>query len=159
MRLIPKGGNDEVNTPNDLARDIVAYFNPKGRIIEPCSGDGVFLNFLPNADWCEIKKGRDFLLWEGEYDWAITNPPYSKIRKFLLRCYKLKIPKIVFLCPTNHILGLKARIRDMHENNYGVKEILLVDTPKEFPQSGFQLSVNFIELGYEGDIVLRNFYV
>jgi hypothetical protein len=42
----------------------------------------------------------------------------------------------------------------MQENGYGVKEIILIDTPKEFPQSGFQWSVNHIKKDYKGKITI-----
>lgn len=161
--LNPKGGNDVIYTPRPLAKKIVEYYNPKGRLLEPCSGDGSFLDYMGEADWYEITKGRDFLKYEVKnnnffiYDWAITNPPFSKIRKFLQHLYKLKVKNIVFLCPINHILGLKARIKDMEDNGYRVKEIILIDTPKEFPQSGFQWSVNHIKKGYKGKIEIKRF--
>lgn len=156
MKLNPKGGNDKVYTPDYLAKYIVEYFKPQGTILEPCCGDGVFLKYM-KADWCEIDKGKDFFDYNIEnIDWVITNPPFSKIRQFLLYCYKLKVKNIVFLCPINHIMGLKARWRDMMENNYGIKEIILIDTPKEFPQSGFQWGINHIQKNYNGLLNLTN---
>lgn len=151
MRLNPNGGNDKIYTPNKLARFIIEHYKPVGRILEPSSGNGVFLKHM-KADWYEIDKGKDFFDCEKTYDWAITNPPFSKIRKFLQHLYKLKVKNIVFLCPTNHIIGLKARLNDMLENGYGIKEIICIDTPKEFPQSGFQWSVNYIKMGYNGKL-------
>jgi len=144
MKLNPKGGNDVVMTPEPLAKWIVNYFKPKGKLLEPCCGDGVFLKYMKGADWCEISEGKDFFDYTKTADWVITNPPFSKIRTFLQHCYKLKVKNIVFLCPTNHITGLKARWNDMLEAGYMVKEIILIDTPKEFPQSGFQWSVNLL---------------
>jgi len=44
----------------------------------------------------------------------------------------------------------------MEKENYGIKEILLIDTPKEFPQSGFQWSINYIKKDYNGDISLKH---
>lgn len=155
MKLIPKNGNDKVYTPDILAERIIQEYKPTGKIVEPCSGEGGFLKYLPNADWYEIDKGKDFFNCRNPYDWAITNPPFSKIRQFLQHLYKLKVKNIVFLCPLNHILGLKARIRDMQENGYGIKEIILIETPKEFPQSGFQWSVNYIKKGYKGKIRIK----
>ena len=38
---------------------MVEFFKPSGRILEPCKGDGVFLKYLPSAEWCEIQEGRD----------------------------------------------------------------------------------------------------
>jgi len=151
--LNPKGGNDNVNTPEYLAKYIVDYFNPSGFLLEPCKGSANFLKFMPSADWCELSEGKDFFDYKKEnVDWVITNPPFSKIRKFLQHCYELKVKNIVFLCPTNHILGLKARIIDMMDGGYGIKEIILIKTPKEFPQSGFQWSINHIKKGYVGYI-------
>ena len=147
--LNPNGGNDRVYTPDYLAGYIINHFKPTGKLLEPCCGEGVFLKYM-KADWYEIDKGRDFFDCKKTYDWAITNPPFSKIRKFLLHLYKLKVKNIVFLCPTNHILGLRARLDDMSDNSYGIKKIVLINTPKEFPQSGFQWSINYIKLNYSG---------
>jgi len=151
MSLIPKGGNDKVYTPDYLAKYIVEHFIPTGKIVEPCSGDGVFLKYM-KGDWYEIDKGKDFFDCKDTYDWAITNPPFSQMRQFLKHLYKLKVKNIVFLCPTNHIIGMKARNRDMLESGYKIKEIIFIDTPKEFPQSGFQWSINHIKLNYKGGI-------
>lgn len=152
MKLNPSGGNDRVYTPNKLAKSITSYFTIYGEVVEPCCGNGSFLKYLPNADWYEIDKGKDFFECKEYYDWSITNPPFSKIRKFLQHHYQLGIKNIVFLCPLNHIIGLKARLNDMFSNGYSVREIILIDTPKEFPQSGFQWAVTHIKKGYVGDI-------
>lgn len=154
--LNPKGGNDCVYTPEHLAKHIIDYFKPTGKLLEPCSGNGAFLKFMHNADWCEIDRGKDFFDYHKTADWAITNPPFSKIRKFLQHLYGLDIKNIVLLCPTNHIIGLKARNQDMIKAGYGIKEIIFIDTPKEFPQSGFQWSINYIKRGHEGKIILTN---
>jgi hypothetical protein len=45
----------------------------------------------------------------------------------------------VTLTTVNHVISLKARLRDIKEAGYFVREILFMDTPKEFPQSGFAL--------------------
>jgi hypothetical protein len=58
---IPLDPGDVVYTPDWVARDMVEFFKPSGRILEPCKGDGVFLKYLPpHAEWCEIQEGRDF---------------------------------------------------------------------------------------------------
>lgn len=149
-----KGGNDIFYTSDKLAKYIVDYFKPTGNIVEPSSGGGVFLKYM-NADWYEIEKGKDFFDCNTTYDWAITNPPFSKIRDFLLHLYKLKTKNIVFLCPIGHIMSFKARQNDMYNNEYGVKEILLINTPKEFPQSGFQWGIIHIQNKYKGQITIN----
>jgi hypothetical protein len=143
--LIPKGGNDKVYTPVDLAGDIVSHFHPQGRILEPCRGSGAFTLFMPGCDWCEIDNGIDFMEFdEGHYDWIITNPPWSKFREFLVRSMQMA-DNIVFLAPVN-AFWLKARIRDIEAFNFLFVEICMVDTPpKPWPQSGFQLAATHIK--------------
>ena len=153
MRLIPTNTkrNDCVQTPIELADMIVRRFKPTGRILEPCKGDGNFLKVLPaNTEWCEILEGKDFFDYNDSVDWIITNPPYSKMRSFIQKAMEVS-DNIVFLTTINH-LWLKARLRDIRERNFGVREIMIFDTPKSFPPSGFQIGVFHLQKNYIGDI-------
>ena len=141
--------NDVVYTPDLLARKIVSHFKPTGKILEPCCGDGAFLRHLRNADWCEIEKGVDFFDYQGHYDWIMTNPPWSKVRDFLKHSMEVA-DNIVFLMTVNHAFT-KARVRDVGRNGFTIKEIALVESPKEFPQSGFQLAaIHYAKGGFFG---------
>lgn len=129
-QLIPTGTkrNDCVQTPVELALDIVNHFKPQGKILEPCKGDGSFIQAFetynlisqlsnPNQSdlewaWTEIKEGKDFFNWEDKVDWIITNPPYSKMRLFMQHSMKVS-DNIVFLTTINH-LWLKARKPTVH---------------------------------------------
>lgn len=146
--------NDDIETPTWLARALVDYFKPTGRILEPCCASGRIFDLLPaNSDWCEIKKGRDFLLDElREFDWIITNPPWSQIRAFLRRSMAVA-SDVVFLMTINHV-WTKARLRDVEAAGFGLKTILLVPTPTEFPQTGFQLGAVHVSRGWKGMIQL-----
>ena len=59
-QLNPSGGDDKVMTPDELAKKIVTHFSPTGKLLEPACGNGSFLQYMKNADWCEIDKGIDF---------------------------------------------------------------------------------------------------
>lgn len=143
--------DDVVQTPKDLARKIVDHFKPTGEILEPCKGEGNFLDEMPvGTHWCEIKEGKDFFNWSQPVDWIMTNPPWSKIRPFLQHSMSVA-SDIVFLMTINH-LWTKARIRDIKSHGFGVKEICIVDSPKTFPQSGFQLGVVHLSKGWSGSI-------
>jgi DNA modification methylase len=157
-KLIPKNGNDKVYTPEDLCERIVKYFKPSGRVLEPCKGTGNFMKYLPNnTEWCEIDEGVDFFDYDKlGVDWIITNPPYSIIKKFLIKSYMLDTKHIVYVVPINHILGLKARLNDMKKYGYAVRELILINTPKEFPQSGFQYSIVHIEKGKQKGIKITD---
>lgn len=154
MRLNPpknKPEQDIVYTPVALAIDIIEHYQPEGIILDPSKGDGAFFNNFPedvNNDWCEISLGRDFFDYEDKCDWIITNPPWSMMRKFLIHGMELA-NNIVYLTSVNHYTT-KARLRDMHERGFGIREFYCFDTPKEFPQSGFQLAAVHTQRGWTG---------
>lgn len=154
-KLIPNGGNDNIQTPIPVAEKITDFLiknlglSKMNFILEPCCGadrnfvQGIFNSFddeKPNVVYYDISdpSPRNFFDENGQFDWIITNPPWSQTRQFLNHAMTLA-PRICFLVTVNHILALKARIRDMNSNNFWPTDILLLDTPKEFPQSGFQL--------------------
>ena len=162
-RLIPTNTKREdcVMTPQELSNDLVKHFKPTGRVLEPCKGQGSFIRALEGYGqnvsilWCEITEGKDFFDFNEKVDWIITNPPYSKMRKFIQHSMEVS-DNIVFLTTINH-LWLKARIRDIQQAGFGIKEIFLFDTPKTFPQSGFQIGCFYLKKGYVGDITLNLF--
>lgn len=160
MKLIPSNTerNDCVQTPIEYAKMIVEHFKPIGKILEPCKGDGNFLKVLPkNTDWCEILEGKDFFDYNKKVDWIITNPPYSQMRRFIQKSMEVS-DNIVFLTSINH-LWLKARLRDIFEKDFGIKEIIIFDTPKNFPQSGFQFGCFHLCKNYNGDILFNKIEV
>lgn len=155
--LAPKGGNDNVMTPDYLATKIVGHFSPSGKILEPCSGDGAFIRAMAKYNKkcfsCEISKGTDFFQWDSKVDWIVTNPPWSQLRNFLNHSMNVS-DNVVFLCLINAFF-MKARIRDMQEHNFGIVEILHLPQPdKEFnwPQTGFGLGAIWIKRNWSGPI-------
>lgn len=90
---------DVVYTPDWVAKDMVDFFKPTGRILEPCAGDGVFLKYLPpKTEWCEIEKGRDFFSWRERVDWIVGNPPFKQFYEFMLHSFEIA-DNIVYLLP------------------------------------------------------------
>lgn len=161
MKYQPKQdyvSNDKVMTPRPLAKAIVEHFQPRGLILEPCCGDGAFTEALLSftgsdgeaLTTLEIDRGSDFFDYTFPVDWIITNPPWSQIRQFLLHGMQVS-RNVVFLMTINHA-WTKARLRDVKDLGFGIKEIVLYDTPKEFPASGFQLGVVHYQAGWKGDI-------
>ncbi len=193
--------NDDVQTPLALARAIVAHFQPRGRILEPCCGDGHFLRALrecarsrsgtaqlldegyplsgirsarapwafqkfgnrhstigiatpSRVAWCESKRGRDFFAWRKPVDWIVTNPPWSQFRPFLGHAMTVA-DHVVLLVTINH-LWTRARIRDMTTSGFGLREILMVDTPATFPPLGFQLGAIYLARGWKGAVTLTD---
>jgi len=91
--------NDVVFTPDWLAKQICEMFPIKGRVLEPCKGEGVFLKYLPdNTEWCEIADGKNFYDYHKKVDWLVTNPPYSDYDRFLDHSFELA-DNIILLVP------------------------------------------------------------
>jgi len=156
--LAPKGGNDKVYTPPELARKIVQHYQPRGRIMEPCRGEGAFTNAVletgQQCSWCELDDGIDFLRVEGHWDWIVTNPPWSQFRPFLRRAMGTA-DNIVFLSLINAFF-MRARVEDMRYYGFGIVEIAMLETPpKPWPQTGFQLGATYIKRGHTGATVIR----
>ena len=148
--FVPKGGNDRLFTPPELARDIVAHFMPSGKMLEPCRGQGAFADAMPGCDWCEISEGRDFLSFQGHgYDWILTNPPWSRLRQFLQKSMTIA-NNVVFLCIVQHIY-LTARLRDIENAGFGIVEICSVPfPPPPWQKGGFPLVAVWIRRGWQG---------
>jgi len=146
--------DDVVQTPLEMAGRLVRHFRPTGRILEPCCGQGHFLAHMPGASSCEIQRGEDFFDWNEKVDWIITNPPWSQIRPFLNHAMEVA-DQVVFLMTVNHV-WTKARLRDIREKGFGLKEIVLVEMPSNFPQSGFQLGAIHVARGWEGMVKLTD---
>ena len=144
---------DLVMTPEYLAKDIIEHFKPSGIILDPCRGQGAFYdNFnTETKDWCELGEGKDFLTYNGKVNWIITNPPWSKMQKFLEHGMKIS-DNIVYLTTINHYTT-KKRIRDMRNYGFSIAEIYCVPTPtKPWPQLGFQLGAIHTQRGHTGEI-------
>ncbi len=158
-RLIPGGGNDVVMTPDTLALNVVKHFRSQisGRVLEPAAGEGAFLRAFANCGIlnvveCEITRGCDFFQFCDCVDWIITNPPWSKARSFAAHAYTIS-NNVIFLINVGAFLGFRARLRDMREASFGLREILYCETPPApWPQSGFQLGAIHFQRNWQGPI-------
>jgi len=115
---------DIVYTPAAVASDIVSYFNPSGKCLDPCKGDGVFLRYLPlDSDWCEIREGKDFFAYNQSVDWIIGNPPYSIFVDFLRHSFSIA-SNVVYLVPTNKIFQ-SFKVMDQIKEYGGIHTMLV----------------------------------
>ena len=149
---------DVVYTPSAIALDMVEYFEPKGSILEPSAGDGIFLRYLPpETEWCEIEKGRDFFTYQKRVDWIIGNPPYSIFSEFLAHSFRLA-ENVVYILPTNKIFQ-SWRIMNQIEKYGGIRAMLVYGGGNAvgFP-FGFSVGAFHFQRGWKGDstIVFRN---
>ena len=144
---------DLVMTPAELAAGVIAHFAGRmtGSVLDPARGLGAFHDRFPahlERHWCEIAEGRDFLDWQQPVDWVMTNPPWSRLRDFSRHAMRIA-PNIVWLVPLTN-LTTRARLSDLDEAGFGIAELVLIDTPKDWPQSGFQLVAAWLRKGHSG---------
>ena len=161
-RLIPPTnapGQDIVLTPQILARHIVDVFADamSGELLDPCRGASAFYDAFPphlTAHWCELSEGRDFFGWTRRVNWVMTNPPFSKLRDFLNHAMAVS-DNVVFLAALSHF-GTRARIRDIRTAGFGLRRVLLVPTPRDWPSSGFQFAAVHLQRGWNRGCVFQH---
>lgn len=140
--------NDVVFTPDNIAKQIIQVFKPNGSVLEPAKGKGAFLKYLPGADWCEIKEGRDFFQYHKHVNWIITNPPYSTFNQFLKHSFELA-DNVVFLVPVAKVLKSWEIINTIREYG-GIKAIWLIPANKCGFFFGFPAAAVYFKKGWKG---------
>jgi len=110
-----------------------------------------------HISWREIKKNRNFFAWTQRVVWIITNPPWSQVRRFSQHALSLA-DHVVFLITINH-LWTRARLRDIKTAGFGLREIVMMDTPADFPPMGFQLGAVQLSRGWTGPVTLTDWNV
>ena len=143
--------SDIVLTPRDVARDVVSRFQPCGRVLDPCKGDGAFTEFMPEAEWCEIREGRDFFDWREPVDWIVSNPPYSIFSRFLRHSMKVA-QDIVYVVPTNKVFNSDGMMRELWAWG-GIPQIYQIAPGRRigFPV-GYGIGAVHFQRGYRGPI-------
>ena len=115
-----KHARDNFHTPVKLAEHLISLvpLKKKDIVLDPCRGRGAFYNNFPDyiyPAWAEINEGRDFFDLDDQYHWCISNPPYSKIDKWLNHSCEVSIKGFAYLIG---VINLTARRIEMC-NNYG----------------------------------------
>ena len=107
--------SDVVYTPDWCARDMLDWFRPSGKVLDPCKGGGAFFDKMPSgAEWCEIREGRDFFEWRDPVDWIVSNPPYSNFRVFLNHSFTVA-DNIVYLVPVKNVFSAYGMLKEVKE--------------------------------------------
>lgn len=146
--------NDVVFTPNWLAKQICEMFPISGKVLEPCKGEGAFLQYLPkNSDWCEITEGRNFYDYNEKVDWIVTNPPYSDFNRFLEHSFELA-ENIVLLVPVAKLFKSMGTLRTVL-NFGGFVSIDLLPASKAGFLFGFPCAVYYLKRGYSGETKIK----
>jgi hypothetical protein len=134
---------DEFYTPSALAGRLVGLLDllPATTALDPFAGAGAFQNHLEKiegleVDWCEIHRGRDFFKEKREFDWLISNPPFSKLTKVLEHSCRLAKKGFAYILPS-YALNMR-RLKICESWGFVVTGLWYFDNPKEW-QLGFPM--------------------
>jgi len=163
---------DNIMTPPHLAERIVKYFKPVGSVLEPCAGDGAFLDALIGntacvIQVCENREGAacwnslDFFQWQSRHNWVITNPPYSIFTPFLKHCFEVS-NNVVFLCQGTRPF-FAAPLNAARDAGFGLKEFVRVPLPEEWRKAGLSFGMGLAAVhwqrGYVGPMTITDWTV
>jgi hypothetical protein len=147
----PVDPGDVVYTPCYVAEYIIKWLNPVGKCLDPCKGDGAFYKYFPaDKDFCEIRDGKDFFMYNEKVDWVIGNPPYSLFEGFLRHGFEIA-DNVSYLVPTNKVFQRQV-IMEMINNYGGIKSIIIYGSGQliDFP-FGFSVGNFHFQKGYKGE--------
>lgn len=113
-------------TPKELALDLfqLVHVQQYDIVLDPASGDGAF----PCDMSLDIQKGQDYLL-QGNivYDWAITNPPYHLLWKFIEKAIEAR-KGFAFLVNINGINTLTPkRLTFLKDKGFYMRKLHVVN--------------------------------
>lgn len=146
--------NDVVFTPDWLAKQIVGMFPISGKVLEPCKGEGAFLNHLPSdTDWCEITEGKNYYDYNNQVDWIVTNPPYSDYNRFLSHSFNIS-ENIVLLVPFSKMFKSMGTIKSILDYGGMVSIDVLPASKAGFP-FGFPCAIYYLKRNYKGETKIK----
>jgi len=148
---------DVVYTSPVVARHIIRFVNPNGKVLDPCRGDGAFYSQFPVdciSDWCEISEGRDFFSYQEQVDWIVGNPPYSIFRDWLIHSFEIA-DNVVYIVPTNKIFQ-SWKVMNAIRKYGNIRNMLVYGSGHlvGFP-FGFSVGAFHFQRDYKGDTTLR----
>lgn len=147
-------------TDRKLAAEIIDFYAPKGKVLEPFRGDGAFFDPLTSYAkthavtrvlWCETSQGIDFLKHAERVNWIISNPPFGPLTEMMEKAFDIA-DNTVFLIPISKHFSSAPRLK-LSRANAGLKHILHVGTGREIGfDIGFPFGAMHFQKGYSGPI-------
>ena len=121
--------SDFYETPYTLTRKFldVEYFNKNSTVCEPACGGGAITRVL-KEHWEDDKvtaydQETNFLWETGEYDYIVTNPPFSIAFEFIQRAKLVAKSKFAFLLPLSYLHGKKRFDEIYSDRSYGLEKV------------------------------------
>ena len=121
--------SDFYETPYTLTRKFldVEYFNKNSTVCEPACGGGAITRVL-KEHWEDDKvtaydQETNFLWERGDYDYVITNPPFSLAFEFIQRAKLVAKSKFALLLPLSYLHGKKRFDEIYSDRSYGLEKV------------------------------------
>ena len=121
--------SDFYETPYTLTRKFldVEYFNKNSTVCEPACGGGAITRVL-KEHWEDDKvtaydQETNFLWETGEYDYIVTNPPFSIAFEFIQRAKLVAKSKFAFLLPLSYLHNKKRFDEIYSDRTYGLEKV------------------------------------
>lgn len=124
-------------TPKPLAEYLVSLvpIRTNETVLDPCAGKNLaFYSAFPGKrKKCEIEDGTDFLTSRAKYDWAITNPPYHLLWKFIEKASGEATTGFAFLVNINGINTLTPkRLALLKERGFSMRRLHVCNVKQWF---------------------------
>ena len=107
---------DRIYTPIGLAKILISKIpadSHEDSWCDPAYGSGVFYENFPTDDktYFEIDHGKDFLLspHDRQYDWVVTNIPFSQPKEFIFKMAELCVKGLGILCLANSMTATRLK--------------------------------------------------
>lgn len=96
-------------------------------VCEPACGEGAIVKVLAehwkNVIHYDLRTGTDFLQDTKQYDYIITNPPFSLAYQFINHAKWSARKKFAFLLPLNYLHGQSRFLNIYSDREYGLKKV------------------------------------
>jgi hypothetical protein len=134
--------DDDFYTPIELAKKCIDMTPLKDGdlVLDSAKGHGAFYNNYPDfveKDYCEIEEGIDFLEYDKEVDWIVTNPPYSDLDTWYKKSAEITRKGVAYLFHLHNITP--RRIEMMEERGFGLDHIHMCKVKQWYGMSAFTI--------------------
>jgi len=121
--------SDFYETPYSITEHLLQreYFNTNLNVCEPACGSGAIVKVLenkwPKQNITSYDIDKNFLNDYQQYDYIITNPPFSIALDFIQQAKKLAKIKFAFLLPLSYLHGKKRHDEIYMDKSYGLEKV------------------------------------
>ena len=119
--------SDFYETPYSITKHLleVESFDFNKTVCEPACGNNAITNVL-QTKWNYVTAydiEKNFLFDTKEYDYIITNPPFSLAYEFICKAKSLAKEKFAMLLPLSYLHGKKRHDDVYSDRKYGLKKV------------------------------------